>query len=277
MENSDNEPTDVALPGHVVVGATRINDWFRLLRAILVVVVPLAVAGALITATPAAGRSPSGDDFAFIVVNLVVHTSFWVSLVYAYVDWRERTGEIRVHERPSLSVVDGDTVVHRMLPPNRRVSLGEVVGPIAIWISITAFVFGQRRIAPLTDAGLIVPVLDPDSWPWRISLVGWMAANSMSSLVATFRMGRWTPATTITSIVASLIVAGTVARDVASGTWINPDYLKIMELTDAARDRFETRLVAATLAVVIAVTVWTIAIAVRGWRRDRTAPPLHYG
>lgn len=276
VEKSTDDLTTPPAGGHVAVGVTRIHDWFRLLRAILIIVVPVSVAGARFTASPQVGDAPRLGDFASIAVNLVVHTSFWVSLVYAYVDWRERTGEVRDMARPALSVVDGDARVSRVLSSTRRVSLGEVVGPIAIWISLTAFTFGQRRIAPLTDAGLPVPVLDPDSWPWWTPFVAWMAANATAALIATFRMGRWTPATTITSIVASLIVAGEVVRTIVLDRWVNPEYLEVMALTEPARDRLAAQITAATLVVVLGVAAWTISIAWRGWRRDRSAPPLRY-
>ena len=276
VNNPTDDPTTSSASAHVVVGVTRIHDWFRLLRAILSIVVPLALAGAFITASPKVGTAPTPGDFALIGVNLIVHTSFWVSLVYAYVDWRERTGQVGVLAGPALSLIDGDTRVVRAVARTRRVSLGEVVGPISIWISVTAFTFGQRRIAPLTDAGVTVPVLDPDSWPWWTPFVAWMAANATAALIATFRMGRWTPATTLTSIIASLVVAGEVVRTIAGGRWINPRYLEMMALTEDGRERLESRLTLATLVIVVGVAVWTTVIAGRGWRRDRTAPPFRY-
>lgn len=274
VERPSDEPSDAADP--VSVGVTRVGDWFRLLRGVLLIVVPTAVAGVFITATPTRGNTPSAEAIIAIVMNLIVHTCFWVSLAYAYIDWRERTGEVRVSAPPTLALVDRSAAIKRVFSPTRRVSLGEVLGPIAIWISIVAFVFGQRRIAPLNDAGVTVPVLDGGSWPRWTPLAAWMAANVAAALIATFRMGRWTPATTLVSVGASLLVASEVIRSVATGAWISEAYLQLMETTAEAQRRLEQQLVAATLVIVIGTTVWTTVIALRGWRRDRSAPALSY-
>lgn len=263
-------------PETVNVGVTRVGDWFRLLRSILALVVPTAIAGMHVTATPERGAGPGLAAVASMVVNLIVHTCFWVSLVYAYVDWRERIGEERDTNPPRLAVVGSETRIRRVRSTTRRVPLGEVIGPLAIWASYVAFVFGQRHIAPLDPAGAVVPVLAPATWPVWAPGLGWMAANVSAALIATFRMGRWTPLTTTVAVGASFSVMLGMTQLIVNERWVSDRYVSLMAIGEQAREHLRTRFELASLAIVMVATIWTTVVALNGWQRDRKAPPFRY-
>lgn len=274
---SDDGADDLDRPERVLISASRYGDWLKLMRAVLGVVLPTTAFGVLVTAGNADQSAwDTTGDVVLAVVGTMVHLVFWLTLVYAYIDWRERVGEVRASALPRLSVIDETTVVRRGVPARRRVRLGEVVVPIAAWVLFVSFAFNQRRIGIVDADGQVIPVLRSDQWNGWIPFIVWMACNAVACLVATYRMGRWTPLTSVGAIISAITSGALTLWLLATGRGISREWIEEVDSISMSVDALYDIAVWSSAVLMIAAIIWTTWVAGAGWVRDRTAPPLQY-
>lgn len=177
----------------VLIGPRYYAAWWRLLRLLLVTVVPAA---ALITAgVRAIGGGDIGAVFGAMVgavITSAVHVGFWTTLVFVIL---ERTGST------------GDTVLEwtpdklpRVVIPTARIS--DFVGTIVVFVALIGSVIWDRTIGWGQDH---VHLLSAGLWP-GVMLV-WFALLAIGLIVeaVVMRRGRWTVPLAAVSIATSMV------------------------------------------------------------------------
>lgn len=263
---------DTASAERVLISASRFGDWQLLMKGLIATVVPTIGLGAFVTsARSPRGVAPSALDAVLVAIETTVHLTFWATLAYAYVDWRERAGELLAESKPNLAVIDDHSHKNRA---SKRIALGEVL--LTLWWSgfIVAFVFTQRAIGWRGPDGDVVPVLNPAEWDFWIPLVMLIYANAFTLTIAAYRQGRWTPLTSFVLIGDAVIGAGVSCWLLTSRRALNPAWIAELDwLTAHQRSHMISWGAAVAVTLLGVTTVRTVAM---GWRRDRSAPPVRY-
>ena len=168
-----------------LIGPGVYPEWLRLVRVLLVVIVPISVIGTLVArlfvedvATMNVG-SLVGSSIA-MAITVAVHVVFWTTLVFVIL---ERTGHASL-----------DTWTPEQLPDTSgtgRVGFGETAGNVVLLVLVALAFVWQQTSSPVTSGGGSVPVLDPALWsgwiPWLLLV---LAADAVVALLA-YRRGRW--------------------------------------------------------------------------------------
>lgn len=241
-----------------LIGPRYYLTWLRLLKTLVIIVVPLATLGAGI-AHALAGAAPEtviGEAIG-IGLSVAVHLFFWVTLVFVVL---ERTG-----------TEPGTTWDVDQLPEERSTGTGRsdlIASLVFLAIVLGALLWDRLRGLTVVD-GEILPVLDPALWPVGIlPLLGFIVLEAVLAIVI-FRRGRWDIPT---AVVNTLLAAGFAAWSL---TLLGQDRLVNPELVEGLSR--EGGVAPGTLGVVgVLLTVFILVIAawdtVDGWiktARDR--------
>ena len=150
-----------------LIGPGVYPEWLRLVRVLLVVIVPISVVGNLVArlfvedvAATNVG-SLVGSSIA-LAITVALHVVFWTTLVFAIL---ERTGHASL-----------DTWTPEQLPDTSgtgRVGFGETAANVVFLVLVALALVWQQTSSPVTSGGESVPVLDPALWsgwiPWLLA------------------------------------------------------------------------------------------------------------
>lgn len=177
----------------VLIGPRYYAAWWRLLRLLLITVVPAA---AVITGfVRAIGGGGIGAVIGAMVPAIItsgVHVGFWTTLVFAAL---ERTGSA------------GDTVLEwtpdrlpRLLIPAARIS--DLVGTVVVFVALIGSVIWDRAIGWGQDH---VHLLAPGLWPGV--MLAWFALLAIGVVAETIVVlrGRWNVPLAAVSITAAIV------------------------------------------------------------------------
>ena len=245
-----------------LLGPAVYGDWWRLLRLLLGIVVPIVAALAVV------GAAIDGDDPLVLVGTGIgaawataIQVAFWTTLVFAVI---ERVSPGGVRERADWSPDDLPEVVER------RVGVGDVAGSLITIVLTIAAMLWQRGSTLVTVDGDPVPILDPDGWSsWWPALIAVLVAEAVLTVVV-FQRGAWS------TLTLSLFVALQVAFLVPS-LWLlsqdrffNPAFVDAVDWGDVEDPG---RLLSVlTAALIVGITAWDVAEKVwRQWRSRRPA------
>jgi hypothetical protein len=181
-----------------LIGPALIIHYWRLLKVLLAVVVPIAMVAVSIATALSGGDLGIVFASAFSTgINLVVHLAFWVTVVFVLVERfapevRESLGEWSLEKLPEL--------------PARRQSFMDTVLSVT-WIAVLIALLLVQQFFVFVD-GRSLPVLNPDLLSlWLPVLVALLAAEIALELVR-YRVGRWTFPLVAVNAVLNIAVAG---------------------------------------------------------------------
>jgi len=227
-----------------LIGPRYYLDWKRLL-VLLLWIVPACAAVGVAIAKLLEGAGVGGVIGAIIpvVLTVVVHVCFWVTLVFFIL---ERTG----HE-----TMDPTPWTPDRLPEPRQTGarLSDLVGGI-VWIALLAgaIVWDLTRGFVYMD-GDWTSFLNPALWPgWVLVLVLLMLAELAITAVA-YRWGRWTVGLAIVNTVLAIVSASVLLGMQASGLLVNP------ALYDLAIDSGASADLPEVIGVLVSVTIVGVA------------------
>lgn len=249
-------------PQHLI-GPGIYADYVRLIRVLLVVVLPIVVGVTVVTEL--LGSEP---DLGGLVgrtvgeaIEMSVHLVFWTTLVFALIERGRRESE---RDKP-LNEWEPDQLLVSDVPW-RRPGFGEMVTEVCFGAILALLVAWQ--FTGVGEQG--VQVLDPDlALGWKILVVAFFVLDAVVA-VAAWRVGRWTPGlatvSVLSNVAAALVLVGLLYAD-----------RLLTDLPTVLGDQFgldtdwsvSYPLVAAGIVIVCG---WdTVSSIVRAWRARRGA------
>lgn len=236
-----------------LIGPAFYPDYFRLLRLLLSIVIPI------VTLVVGASSILAGSSIWQVLLSAIgtafsvgVQLAFWVTLVFALI---ERSGA-----RPRARSSDWDL---DDLPEvtDRRIGLGETVATIAGLSLLIWFLVWQPGYQTTLNAGSpSIPILDPDLSPFWIPFIVAVLLGSIALEIAKYRKGRWTIPLAAVNTVLSLAFAVPAVWLLSTDRLLNPAFVASVTTGEFA-SVVDLALVSITWLIVI-VTVFDIT---EGW------------
>ena len=231
-----------------LIGPRYFLTWWRLLKLLLVIVVPIAAAGVLLGQL--ISGAPVGEMIATTVTTTIavfVNLSFWTTLVFAVI------------ERTPGTAVQAPTWTPEMLPAAREDAragrLGDLIASVVfLGLFAAAIVWQQSGVVWIDGERQPIPVLDPALWSfWIPYFLGLLALEVIFAVVIYLRGWTW--------VMAGLNVLLNIAFTVPalwlflSGQLFDPAFIDAIDWPwGGAGDITVTVMV----AVVIGITLWDI-------------------
>ncbi|WP_152365382.1 permease prefix domain 1-containing protein [Microlunatus speluncae] len=245
-----------------LIGPEYYLDWWRLLKLLLLIVLPIAAAGI------ALGRVLSGANVGEVIASIVtsiltvgVHLGFWTTLVFVIV---ERTGTRRSRDGWSLDALPE--------PRPKGLGLADVVASLIFAVVMIAAVCWDRFAGFVQQGGVGLPVLEPTRWPLWLGILLVLTVAGLALGIVLYRRGRWTPALAAVNALLA-VVAGVVGVVLlTTGSLLNPAFFQAVAPDRAASAQQTTTTIGVVIMIVIAV--WSAAdgvIKTVRQDRDRTA------
>ncbi|WP_226531933.1 permease prefix domain 1-containing protein [Microbacterium paraoxydans] len=199
-----------------LIGPRFYLTWWRLLK-LLLIVVPVCVLGAV-----ALGQTISGAPVGEIVSSsilaaggAILHICFWTTLVFVIL---ERTNSATAIEKWDLD---------RLPEPAENGAAGRnelIASLVFLGISLGALFWDRFRGFVIVD-GTVVPIVDPQLWPWGISILFLLIAAEAVFAVVLFRTGRWTVGLAVVNTILALAFLLWVVALLLTNQLVNPDFL----------------------------------------------------
>ena len=170
-----------------LIGPDLFLDWWRVLKILLLVVVPLAFVAAVLVRMAADPGNPAAAFGAAIgaAVNALVQVTFWVTLEFAII---QRTGT----RRRDLGLQQWSP---RMLPQIQhphRISLGDTIATVIVAAFFIGLLLWQRAGSLLYLEGQPVVVLQEQLWDfWLPYIIALLVLEAVFAVVL-YTAGRWT-------------------------------------------------------------------------------------
>jgi len=278
------DPAELALryrgKRRYLIGPAVYPLYTRLLRILLLVIVPVVFAATLIERLRAAEEHVLTDIFGAVNAGLLtgVMVTFWTTIVFVIL---ERAG---VGQDESSSRDDGAWDPDSLPPAfeKRQITLADTIFSLVALSLLVVLVLWLRSHSVVQlftgrqwmDAdGGSVPFLDEGLWDfWMPALVAVIAVG-MAVEVWKYLSGRWTPPLVITNVLVDVLVAGVVAAILTTQRVIDPVFLA--EFRERTGAEFPGTVVGLSiLGVVIGICLWDSIHCVVKYLRVRRAAGL---
>lgn len=184
-----------------LIGPALYLDWVRLVRVLLLVVLPivatvLAVTQALAGLPLLAILLSTGSTVISVGIGMV----FWTTVVFAIIE-RVRPTDA------SLSTWTPDDLPAPSTKP--EVGIGDLVGGVLALVLLVGGIIWQATASPFVDEnGALITFLAPGLWPWWIAYFLLVVLGEVVFATVLYRLRRWTP--TMAAVNIALNAAFTV-------------------------------------------------------------------
>jgi len=206
-----------------LIGPRYYLTWWRLLKLLLVLVVPIAAVG--VALGKAISGAPVGDVIGSAVVvslSVVVHLGFWTTLVFAVLE-RTPTAEGK-RGIDSLWTLDQ---LPATIEPARTSRLAELIAAVFFLLVFAGFLVWQQFGLPWVPQLEAVPLLDPALWsfwlPYFIGIIG----LEILFAVAIFLLG-WTWWLAVVNVLLNVAFTVPALWLLVEGRLVNPAALDAM-------------------------------------------------
>lgn len=199
-----------------LLGPRYFLPWWRLLKLLLWIVVPVATVGV------ALGQVLDGASFGEVIgsvvttaLAVVVHLVFWTTLVFVVI---ERTSALD----DALPTWSPDDLPERQDEGNGLSEL--VAGLLSLAVLAGALVWDQSRGWPVPGGDGNASFLDPALWPWWIGgLLALLAADALIA-VAVYARRRWTMPLAVVNAALDVVTAVGTVWLLAEERLVNPEF-----------------------------------------------------
>lgn len=241
-----------------LIGPRLFLTWWRLLKLLWWIVVPLAAFGI------ALGQTLAGAPFGAIVgttiggsIAVATQLAFWVTLVFALVERGDEAKAPIVEWTPDrLSETQ-----------EKSVGVGEVIAAF-VWVVLGAgAMVWDLTIGFVPDSSL--SFLDPHLWPWGVIYATLLLVLDAGLLVVVHLRGRWTTLLAMVRTVLTLAFTIPALLLLAQGRLINPEFFPTVIPTGGDTSGAEVgQIVAIVTGFMIAgIAVWSIIDTFRRARK----------
>lgn len=184
-----------------LIGPALYLDWARLLRLLLLVVLPIVAS--VLAVTQAMANLPVlaiALSTASTVISVGVGMAFWTTVVFAIIE-RVRPGDA------ALTTWTPDDLPAAPTKPD--VGIGDLVGGVLAIVFLVGGVIWQATASPFVDAdGALITFFAPGLWPWWIAYFIAVVLGELVFATVLYRLRRWSP--TMAAINIGLNAAFTV-------------------------------------------------------------------
>jgi len=211
----------VRFGGHprYLIGPARFDEYLRLLRLLLVTVLPTI--GVLMLILQGMTGSSVLDVFTStlsVVFQVGIQLAFWVTLAFAILDRREVAASASDWTPEDLPE-----------PVDRRITRGDTVVSVALLSVLIWAILWQKNHWLITLAdGSEVPVLNPDLWSFWLPLALIVVVASIALEVVKYAVGRWTVGLAAVNTVLNVAFAGIVLWLWSGDVLVNPAVVAIL-------------------------------------------------
>lgn len=168
-----------------LIGPALFLDWWRLLRLLLLVVLPTVAAVLVVT------QAWAGIPILTIVLETTATVlsvgfglAFWVTLIFAIIE-RTRT------DTGPLTTWSPDDLPAEQSKPD--VGIGDLIGGIVAVVLLVGGIIWQATASPFVDAeGELVTFLAAELWPWWINFFVAVVVGELIFAIVLYRQRRWT-------------------------------------------------------------------------------------
>jgi hypothetical protein len=245
-----------------LIGPRYFPTWWRLLKTLLVIVVPISAVGVLLGQV--LSNAPIGDmiaDTISITLSVAVHLAFWTTLVFAIAERSATAMPVATWTPEQLPQVRDDARAGR---------LGDLIASVVFLAIFAGVIVWQQTGAIFRDGErLPIPVLDPSLWSfWIPYFLVLLALEVVFAVVIYLRGWTWTMA----GINVLLNVAFTVPAVwlFLSGQLFAPEFLDAIRWPWPSGDA----VVVILAFVFIGIAVWDIIDGFRKAWANRGAPAV---
>lgn len=199
-----------------LIGPDLYVDYIRLLRTLLVIVLPIVVVVlAIIGIFAGAGFGQTLGTVIGTTLTVGVHMCFWTTLLFVVL---ERTG----NRRP-LKAFDPDHL--SPLPVANAVKTSDFVATIVYALFSIGVLFWQQNSGIFTNAdGSSIPVLNPGLWSFWFPFLIAVSIVQLIHAVYVYRRGRWTFALAAADALLQLASGIPLIGLLVTGQLLNPAF-----------------------------------------------------
>jgi hypothetical protein len=239
-----------------LIGPALYVDYVKLLRLLLVIVLPCATGGMVLAQLLGGATFGQAVGAAVAtVISVAVHLCFWTTLLFVVL---ERTGT-------KAPLAPFDPALLPAAPTKGAPAVSDLIGSV-IFLVFTggAILWQQQSSVFLDDAGDPIPVLDPALWSFWLPYFIGLAVLTFGHAVLLFRAGRWSLPLAIANVVLNLAAAGPLIWLIVTGRLYNAAFFAAF-----GWDRVIAPDGVATIPTVLAIAVIAIAASIDGFVKVR--------
>lgn len=254
MGDPDRLAADYSDRPAFLIGPRYYFEWQRLVKVLLAIVLPIAIAGVTL------GQLLAGADFGTAVGSVVataiaigLHLVFWPTLIFALLERNSGASPLETGRATAAGPWAPWTLDR--LPEIRAKGLGtaDLVASLVYVALLTAAILWDQLVGFVFVDGDGIPLLDPALWTLWIPVLLIALAGEAVFAIVLFRIGRWTPGLAVANAALALLFAVPIVWLSASGMLFNPAFFEATAGADAAA-------VASVVGIVIACTAAAIAL-----------------
>ncbi|MCC3268601.1 permease prefix domain 1-containing protein [Arthrobacter gengyunqii] len=249
-----------------LIGPDLFLDWWRLLKRVLAIVVPLAFVATVVFRMTTDPEDPTQAFGAALSNSLgaVVQVGFWLTLVFAVIQYNGT-------RRKDLGLAPWSPAALPSLPRQASVSLGDTIATVVLLAFFIGLLLWQKVGSLLFLDGEPVVVLQDSLWSfWLPSLIALLAAKAVFAVVL-YVSGRWTYLFAAVNTALALLFTVPVLWLLATD--------RVFDLTilsaDGRGQEASSWTVGITAATVLVIGVWEIADGfIKAFKASRAAPAV---
>lgn len=247
-----------------LIGPRYYLDWWRLLKTVSLIVVPIATTAVLVAQLLVTGDL--GDAIGSAVstaLGVTVHLAFWITLVFVIIERSGSTG-------PGAAWSPED--LPELSDHSRRSRLPELVASLVFLAVLAVAILWQQVSSVVTGpGGRGIPFLDPALWsfwiPWFLGLV---VAEAVFAVLLYLRDWSWAAA--VVNLCLGLAFAVPAVLLWSEGRLLNPDFVDAVGWGPAVAPGEIGAVVPLVSAAIVILTCWDVVDGFLKARRAADAP-----
>ena len=247
-----------------LIGPDLFLDWWRLLKTLLLIVVPLAFVGSVVVRMAIDPGEPAGAFGAAIgtAVNALVHLGFWVTLAFGIIQYNGT-------RRKDLGLGTWTPAMLPALPRKAQVSLGDTIASVVLIAFFIGLLLWQRIGSLMYLDGEPVLVLQESLWSFWLPYVIALLVIEAGFAVVLYLAGRWTYAFAAVNTVLALLFMVPVLWLLDTDQVFDWTFLANVDWgADAS-----SWIAGITAAAVLVIGLWDIGDGfLKAWKASRPVP-----
>lgn len=238
-----------------LIGPKYFLTWWRLLK-ILLAIVPACAFGGVVIAQGLSGATIGQmiGEGVVVVLSVIVHVSFWTTLVFFIL---ERTG--------------ADTSIRwsvDQLPEESHPGTGraDLIASLVMLAIFAGALLWDRFVGFAVVEGQTLTIVNADLWPWGVGVMFVLLAAEAALAIAVYARGRWSTLLAVINTALAVVVMSLVLTALGRGMLFDPTFVDALFQRGGVDDSAVTVLAVLTGLMVAGIAIWD---AIDGWLKTR--------